>query len=285
MKKSGKTNSSPNLKNPKKPKIHHKKHTSIQNFTSEEDYMNYVGLHNKMKNDIIEYFDEPYDYLMGDSNNIITKSTYTKIEYENGMPINEEVYQSQSAKHKDKNGHKITEKHENYKNQLTGEEKISYQRYLDGKGTKEIKKRNLKSGEKEEHNILKGLKENDVKNFNKNYEDFKTKVGFDKLVKDSYLLGNKRNRNEIKVLAIGDGKENERKKSISKKEEEEKTQNKNQSKSKEKNKSKGKEKNKKKEKTKSVPKKRTNKNNNLKAKEDLKKESMSKSKKTSRKKK
>ena len=178
--------------------------------------MNYVGLDNKMKNNIMEYFDEPYDFLMGDSNNIITKSTYTKIEYENGMPINEEVYKSQSAKHKDKNGYKITEKHENYKNEITGKEKISYQRFLDGKGTKEIKKRNLKSGTKEEHNILKGLKENELKNFNKSYEDYKIKVGFGKIIKDSYknLLGNKRNRNEIKVLAIGDGKENEKKKYI-----------------------------------------------------------------------
>ena len=216
MKKSGKSKNYSNTKNSPKTKIHHKKYKSIQNFTSEEDYMNYVGLHNKMKNNIIEYFDEPYDFLMGDSNNIITKSTYTKIEYENGMPINEEVYKSQSAKHKDKNGHKITEKHENYKNEITGEEKISYQRFLDGKGTKEIKKRNLKSGKKEEHNILKGLKENELKNFNKSYEDYKIKVGFDKIIKDSYknLLGNKRNRNEIKVLAIGDGKENEKKKYI-----------------------------------------------------------------------
>ena len=62
MKKSGKTKNFSNQKNSTKNKIHHKKETSIQNFTSEEDYMNYVGLHNKMKNDIIEHFDEPYDF-------------------------------------------------------------------------------------------------------------------------------------------------------------------------------------------------------------------------------
>lgn len=242
MKKSGKIKKNSNSKNSKNnPKTPIKKETSLLKFQTEEDYMNYVGQQNKMTNNIIEYFDEPYDFLMGNSDNIITKSTYTKIEYENGMPVNEEIYQSHSAKHKDKNGHKITEKHEKYKNKETGEEKISTQRLLDGKGTKNIKKRNVKSGTKEEHNILKGLKENDIKTFNKNYEDYKEKVGFEKLTKDT-LIGNKRNRS--KILAIGDGKDNIRKKSFSTKEENSKSKNKGKSKEKIKKKSKSQEKNK-----------------------------------------
>ena len=135
-------------------------------FSSENEYMNYVGVKNEMKNDIQENFDEPFTYLMGNADNIITKSTYTKIEYENGKPINEEHYQAESVNHKDKNGHNIAEKKEKYKNEKAGIEKISHQRLMDGKGTKVIKKINLKSGDKEEHNIYKGIKEKNVKDFN-----------------------------------------------------------------------------------------------------------------------
>ena len=180
-----------------------------QEFSSENEYMNYVGLKSEMKNDIYENFDEPLYYLMGNSDNIISKSTYTKIEYENGKPVNEEHYQSESVNHKDKKGHKITEKKEKYKNDKTGIEKISHQKLLDGKGTKIIKKINLKSGDKEEHNIYKGIKENNVKDFNKKYNCYKEKVNLDEMFQKVKLLGNKRNNNKKveKMPLLGDGKE------------------------------------------------------------------------------
>jgi len=173
--------------------------------------MNYVGVKNEMKNDIQENFDEPFTYLMGNSDNIITKSTYTKIEYENGKPINEEHYQAESVNHKDKKGHNIAEKKEKYKNEKAGIEKISHQRLMDGKGTKVIKKINLKSGDKEEHNIYKGIKEQNVKDFNKKYNTLKEKVKLDEMFEEVKLLGRKRNLEQGKVLLLGDGNENKEK--------------------------------------------------------------------------
>ena len=222
MKKSGK-----DLKKQKKEhqrKNRRKKSENIEieenpEFSSEEEYMNYVGLKNEMKNDIQENFDTPFYYLMGNSDNIITKSSYSKIEYENGKPINEELYQSESVNHKDKKGHKITEKKEKYKNNKTGIEKISHQKLLDGKGTKVIKKINFNNGDKEEHNIYKGIKEKNVKDFNKKYNSFKEKVKLDDMFQKVKLLGNKRNneKNQGKVLLIGDGKEPTKSKRINSK--------------------------------------------------------------------
>ena len=107
--------------------------------------MYYVGSKDDMKNNIEENFDEPYTYLMRNSDNIVTKSTYTKIEYENGKPINEEEYQLESVNHEDKKWHNIVEKKEKYKNEKAGIEKVSHQKLMDGKGKKVIKQINLKS--------------------------------------------------------------------------------------------------------------------------------------------
>ena len=213
MKKSGKNKKV--QKNQSSKKSTAKKSIDLEEsheFSSENEYMNYVGLKSEMKNDIYENFDDPLYYLMGNSDNIISKSTYTKIEYENGKPVNEEHYQSESVNHKDKKGHKITEKKEKYKNDKTGIEKISHQKLLDGKGTKIIKKINLKSGDKEEHNIYKGIKENNVKDFNKKYNCYKEKVNLDEMFQKVKLLGNKRNNNKKveKMPLLGDGKEPKR---------------------------------------------------------------------------
>ena len=216
MKKSGKTKQS-KKSNPLPKKIIPKKSRPKKEidlseeepeFSSENEYMNYVGVKNEMKNDIQENFDEPFTYLMGNADNIITKSTYTKIEYENGKPINEEHYQAESVNHKDKKGHNIAEKKEKYKNEKAGIEKISHQRLMDGKGTKVIKKINLKSGDKEEHNIYKGIKEKNVKDFNKKYNTLKERVKLDEMFEEVKLLGRKRNLEQGKVLLLGDGNEN-----------------------------------------------------------------------------
>lgn len=211
MKKSGKAKKAKKNENSQKKTRTKKIIENEENpeFSSEEQYMNYVGSKNEMKSDINENFDVPYYLLMGNQDNIITKSTYTKIEYENGKPVNEEIYQSESVNHKDKKGHNITEKKEKYKNNKTGIEKLSHQKLLDGKGTKIIKKINLNNGDKEEHNIYKGLKENNVKDFNKKYNSYKEKVKLDDMFQKVKLLGNKRKneKTEQKILLIGDGKE------------------------------------------------------------------------------
>ena len=214
MKKSGKVINRSKTKNPKKkPTLYRNLDIDEEpEFSSENEYMNYVGLKNEMKKDIHENFDDPFAFLMGNSDNIITKSTYTKIEYENGMPIKEELYQSESVKHKDKKGHNITEKKEKYKNNKTGIEKVSHQKLLDGKGTKIIKKINLNNGNREEHNIYKGIKENNVIDFNKKYNSFKEKVKLDDMFQKVKLLGNKKNNDEKEgnILLLGDGKDEKR---------------------------------------------------------------------------
>ena len=216
MKKSGKTKSSKktkplskkNLSKKRIPKKEMDLSEEEPEFSSENEYMNFIGAKDEMRNDIQDNFDEPFSYLMGNSDNIITKSTYTKIEYENGKPINEEHYQAESVNHKDKKGHNIAEKKEKYKNEKEGIEKISHQRLMDGKGTKVIKKINLKSGDKEEHNIYKGIKEQNVKEFNKKYNTIKEKVKLDEMFEEVKLLGRKRNLDQGKVLLLGDGNEN-----------------------------------------------------------------------------
>ena len=212
MKKSGKAKSSKKSK-PQPKKSRTKKQELSQDlelseeepiFSSENEYMNYIASKNSMTKDIQENFDEPYTYLMGSTDNLITKSTYTKIEYENGKPVNEEIYQAESVNHKDKKGHKITEKKEKYKNEKTGIEKISHQKLMDGKGTKVIRQVNLNSRDKEEHNIYKGIKEKNVKDFNKKYNDFKEKVKLDEMFQQVKLLGRKRIKiNDSKKSNIG----------------------------------------------------------------------------------
>jgi len=189
-------------------------------FSSENEYMNFVGQKNEMKNDIEENFDDPFYYMMGNSDNIVSKSTYSKVEYENGKPVNEEYYQSECVNHKDKKGHKITEKKEKYKNAKDGIEKISHQKLLDGKGTKVIKKVNINNGNQEEHNIYKGIKENNIDEFNKKYDSYKKKVNLDGMLKSVKLLGNKRYNDDKqnKVLMLGDGNEKNKEKKREKKE-------------------------------------------------------------------
>ena len=276
MKKSGKAKSSkksiPQQKKSKtkKQELSHDLELSEEEpiFSSENEYMNYIASKNSITKDIQENFDEPYTYLMGSTDNLITKSTYTKIEYENGKPVNEEIYQAESVNHKDKKGHKITEKKEKYKNEKTGIEKISHQKLMDGKGTKVIRQVNLNSGDKEEHNIYKGIKEKNVKDFNKKYNDFKEKVKLDEMFQQVKLLGRKRNLDKGKVLLLGDGNEIKDNNEI-KEDKKEKKENKNKKEKKEK-----KEKNKKEIKIKEDKKE----NKNKEKKKEIKKKNESKSK-------
>ena len=276
MKKSGKAKSSKKSK-PQPKKSRTKKQELSDDlelseeepiFSSENEYMNYIASKNSITKDIQENFDEPYTYLMGSTDNLITKSTYTKIEYENGKPVNEEIYQAESVNHKDKKGHKITEKKEKYKNEKTGIEKISHQKLMDGKGTKVIRQVNLNSGDKEEHNIYKGIKEKNVKDFNKKYNDFKEKVKLDEMFQQVKLLGRKRNLDKGKVLLLGDGNEIKDNNEI-KEDKKEKKENKSEKEKKEK-----KEKNKKEIKIKEDKKE----NRNKEKKEEIKKKNESKSK-------
>ena len=94
----------------------------------------------------------------------------------------EEKYQSQGIKQIN-NGHNISETKESYKNS-DGIEKTAYQRGLDDKTTRFIKEKNIKTGKKDQHKIIKGIEENEIKDFNKEYNEFSKKFGFRKYLHD-----------------------------------------------------------------------------------------------------
>lgn len=90
----------------------------------------------------------------------------------------EEKYQSQSIKQMN-NGRNISECKEAYKNS-DGVCKTAYQKGLDKKGEKLIREKNVKTGVNKEHKILKGIKEEEIQNFEKEYNDYSEKSGFKK---------------------------------------------------------------------------------------------------------
>ena len=93
----------------------------------------------------------------------------------NGKP-HQECYQSESIKQMN-DGHNISEARENYKNS-DGVMKTAYQRGLDKKAAKFIKEKNTKTGVHNQHKILRGMKENEIDNFNKEYNNYSKKCGF-----------------------------------------------------------------------------------------------------------
>ena len=151
---------------------------------------------------------------------VITKSYSSKIDYRDGRP-HQESYQSQSINQIGRDGHKISERQEAYKNSRTGVQKAAHQRVLDDKGMKQIRQRNVNTGEQEEHNIFKGMREEELDDFNKNYNDYRTKIGFQKNYKylnamnpykrgksQNYIgNGNRGNPRPQQPLMLGDGNE------------------------------------------------------------------------------
>ena len=151
---------------------------------------------------------------------VISKSYCSKIDYRDGQP-HEECYQSQSI-NQIKDGHKISEKQEAYKNSRTGVQKAAHQRILDDKGTKQIRQRNVNTGVQEEHNIFKGMTEDELDDFNQKYNDYRQKTGFQNQYryldsmnkrgrKQKYIdkedsKGNTENNNQYPQL--GDGRKN-----------------------------------------------------------------------------
>ena len=147
---------------------------------------------------------------------VISKSYCSKIDYRDGQP-HQEYYQSQSI-NQIKDGHKISEKQEAYKNSRTGVQKAAHQRILDDKGTKQIRQRNVNTGVQEEHNIFKGMREDELDNFNETYNDYRNKVGFQNNYKYLNALNKKgrkqyldsenqrrNNQNNTQYPQLGDG--------------------------------------------------------------------------------
>ena len=101
-------------------------------------------------------------------------SSYNNID---GQP-HQQCYQAQSIKQMNE-GHNISEAREAYKNS-EGVMKSAYQRGLDEKGARFIKEKNTKTGKHAEHKVLKGIKENEIDGFNKEYNAYSNKCGFKK---------------------------------------------------------------------------------------------------------
>ena len=116
-------------------------------------------------------------------------SSYNNID---GQP-RQECYQAQSIKQMNE-GLNISEAREAYKNS-DGVMKSAYQRGLDEKGARFIKEKNTKTGKHSEHKVLKGIKENEIEGFNKEYNAYSNKCGFKKNYKALREFGPSMNKN------------------------------------------------------------------------------------------
>ena len=152
---------------------------------------------------------------------IISKSYCTRIDYSDGVP-HTECYSSQSI-NQIKDDHKISEKQEAYKNSRTGVEKAARQRIIDDKGVKQIRQRNINTNTQGEHNIFKGLKEEDLDDFNRNYNSIRNKYKFQK--NNNYLTDNDKKKSSngkynskmiYPQLDDGNNKENNKKRAYKK---------------------------------------------------------------------
>lgn len=131
---------------------------------------------------------------------MIAKTYCKKIDYSDGQP-HEESYQSQSIRQAGQDGHNISERQEAYKNTRTGVQKAANQRLLDDRGIKHIKQRNVNTGTQEEHNVLRGLRDDEVAGFNNQYNDYRQKVNF----QENYKYLNQLDSMKNNVLRLGNG--------------------------------------------------------------------------------
>lgn len=133
----------------------------------------------------------------------LCKSYVSRVNYKDGKP-EKEVYQSQAINHYGQDGHKIHERQEAYKNEGAGIEKAAKQRMFDDRGHKYIKERNRITGEQNEHNLFKGMDENQLGEFESKFNDYKKQVNFD----SNYQLLNKLNSNNVARGMIDTGQNN-----------------------------------------------------------------------------
>ena len=113
-------------------------------------------------------------------NNTFYSKVFYRSSYNNmNKEPQEESYQSQTIRQYTKDGHKISETKENYKNS-DGVIKSAFQRNLDDKTARFIKEKNLKTGKNNQKKIAKGIEENELKDFNKTFNEFSRKCGFRK---------------------------------------------------------------------------------------------------------
>lgn len=139
-------------------------------------FSNFFNHDNQMK-----HFEHHFKSMNSNSpGTTISKSYVSSVQYnENGEP-ERETYQSQSVNQRNEDGHTIKENQEAYHNSVSGVEKASRMRLLDGKGHKCVKERNKNTGDQNEHNMFKGIEEENLEEFNNHYDEYRKKIDFQK---------------------------------------------------------------------------------------------------------
>lgn len=110
----------------------------------------------------------------------VSKSYVSSVKYDNSGRPHQEVYQSQSIRQTDNTGKRIQETQRAYQNNSTGVQKAAHERLLNEKGHKFVKERNTNTGDEMEHNIFKGINEEELPHFNNEYSDYRQKSNFDR---------------------------------------------------------------------------------------------------------
>lgn len=122
----------------------------------------------------------------------ISKSYVSTVKYDSSGRPHQEVYQSQSIRQTDNTGKKIQETQRAYQNSSTGVQKAAHERLLNDRGHKYVKERNANTGDEMEHNIYKGINEEDLSQFNNEYNDYRQKSNFER---NYQMLNAANNRN------------------------------------------------------------------------------------------
>ena len=171
----------------------HEQNSGIKNLKAKEDNNIKTSMFTENQHPRNEPKEKPERNTNGTYISQVYCSSYNNI---NGQP-KQECYQAQSIKQMNE-GHNISEAREAYKNS-DGVMKSAYQRGLDEKGARFIKEKNTKTGKKGQHKVLKGIKENEIDGFNKEYDAYSKKCGFKKNYKA--LNGfDKNNNKEVKQI-------------------------------------------------------------------------------------
>ncbi len=127
----------------------------------------------------------------------ISKSYVSTVKYDGDGKPQKEVYQSQSIRQTDKEGKRIQESQRAYQNSMTGVQKAAHERLMNDRGHKLVKEKNLRSGDEIEHNIFKGINEEDLPQFNNEYVDYRQKSNFERNYEMLNEANNRNNRNYL----------------------------------------------------------------------------------------
>ncbi len=144
---------------------------------------------------MIKFSFESFGTNMNGSNfpgTCISKSYVSTVKYDGSGKPHQEVYQSQSIRQTDNSGKRIQESQRAYQNSLTGVQKAAQERLLNDKGHKLVKERNAKTGDEMEHNIFKGINEEELPQFNNDYSDYRQRNNFER---NYQMLNNASQRN------------------------------------------------------------------------------------------